>query len=175
MILDKDEFYLNDTFKFIFPILRMYGNDYMINMKELCKQGVFIDDLRHIHDEKDRLYIVINTKMMSKSKTRHQIAEILDFFKKKDYFFDLYILDVKKDDKTPHRIVLVLDIPKQYQGIFYEFVNGKYESMYCVDDINTYFKENMPQNKAYFDYIRSILLSNKPQKKPNIENEVLNF
>lgn len=167
MEIKNEKFNINNTYRFIFPILRMYGFDYMSHMASMYKQGVFIDDITYPNpSNKDRLYIVVNTSL---SKT---IAEDINFFEKQSYVPKIYIHSIHRHTKAPIRMVVVFDMPLKYNNIFNKFIKGEYY-MFEPNDVNTFFKPLQNVNEPFFRYCRNVLLRKNKISPPNFNDEIL--
>ena len=167
MYLKGDNFVINNTYKFIYPILQLHGEGYIDNMKGLYKQAVYIDDLMaNRTDNEDYLHIVVN-KPLTLAYGKPLMGTIARM-EKYDWFAKYYPLD--SDDR---HIVLMIRIPEKYQGCIDELFRGNV-SYFSPSDINQCFKAQDKKNEPYFRYCRNIM-AERTRVKINLDEEVLNF
>ena len=167
MYLKGDNFVINNTYKFIYPILQLHGEGYIDNMKGLYKQAVYIDDLMaNRTDDEDYLHVVINKRRTLKY-NKH-LRETITRMEKYDWFAKYYPLD--SDD---HHIVLMIRIPEKYQGCIDEFFRGNV-SYFSQSDINQCFKSSDKRCESYFQHLRDFM-EERTKVKINLDEEVLNF
>jgi len=166
MYLTGDKFFFNNTFRFIYPILRLQEG-YFNNMQELYIQGAFIDDLMaNRTDDEDYLHVVINKRLTYKY-NKH-LMETVTCMEKYDWFAKYYPL--ASDD---HHIVLMIRIPEKYQGCIDEFFRGNV-SYFSPSDIDQCFKASDKRSEYYFQYCRNLMEAQR-RVKINLDAEVLNF
>ena len=146
MYLKGDVFFVNNTYRFIYPILRLYGEGYTNNIKELYKQAVYIDDLMaNRTDSEDYLHIVINKPLtLAYGKS---LMEPIARMEKYDWFAKYYPLD--SDDR---HIVLMIRIPEKYQGCIDELFRGNV-SYFSPSDINQCFKKKKKKMSPISDIV----------------------
>lgn len=167
MYLKGDDFFVNNTYRFIYPILRLYGEGYINNITELYKQAVYIDDLMaNRTDNEDYLHIVVNKPLtLAYGKP---LMETIARMEKYDWFAKYYPLGA--DDR---HIALMIRIPEKYQGCIDEFFRGNV-SYFSQTDINQCFKTPDKRFEPYFQYLRN-LMAERTRVKINLDEEVLNF
>lgn len=167
MYLKGDNFVINNTYKFIYPILQLHGEGYIDNMKGLYKQAVYIDDLMaNRTDDEDYLHVVINKRRTLKY-NKHP-RETITRMEKYDWFAKYYPLD--SDDQ---HIVLMIRIPEMYQGCIDEFFRGNV-SYFSPSDIDQCFLAPDKRFGAFFQCSRN-LMEARMSVKIDLDAEVLNF
>lgn len=165
---------INQTYRFLFPILRLYGEEFNKRIAMMYKQGVFIDDILNFrYDDKDYLHIVINVPMTINNYNKGLIHETINWLQNKGYISKKYILDVLTKNKKPWHIVFMIAIPSKYQGCIDLFLHGE-SNLFDEKDINECFKALNKVNEKYFAYCKSIIISKK-KISININDEVLNY
>lgn len=166
MYLTGDKIFFNNTFRFIYPILRLQEG-YFNNMQELYIQGAFIDDLMaNRTDDEDYLHVVINKRWTLKY-NKHP-RETITRMEKYDWFAKYYPLD--SDDQ---HIVLMIRIPEMYQGCIDEFFRGNV-SYFSPSDIDQCFLAPDKRFGAFFQCSRN-LMEARMSVKIDLDAEVLNF
>ena len=167
MYLNGDNFVINNTYRFIYPILRLHGEGYINNIKELYTQAVFIDDLMaNRTDDEDYLHIVVNKRLtLAYGKP---LMETNARMEKYDWFAKYYPLD--PDER---HIALMIRIPEKYQGCIDEFFHGNV-SYFSQSDINECFIAPDKRSEGYFRYCRKIM-AERTRVEINVDEEVLNF
>lgn len=174
MEIKNDNFVVNNTYRFVYPILRLYGNEYINHIKELYKQGVFIDDMFVARpDDREYLHIVINIPFTLQYKNRENLVSTLEWFTDSKLLQKKYILNVNKKTKKPHHIVLMLPIPQRYQGCISLFLEGN-TNLFSKKDVEECFVSPNKRYESYFKYCRSVIAA-KTKIKINIDEEVLNI
>lgn len=173
MIIQDDKCYINDTYRFLFPILKYYGDEYIDCIRQLYKQGVFIHDTEMFINENDNLFVLINITKSLELNDRIEIASRISYLSRQDYVKKIYITDIKTENKKPDKVVIVFEIPKTYQGVVSKMLEGDLK-LYNNYDIEKYFKSENSLNITYFKQCRNILQTGN-YNKPKIKNEILNF
>lgn len=174
MEITNDNFVVNNTYRFVYPILRLYGDEYINHIKELYKQGVFIDDMFVARpDDREYLHIVINIPFTLQYKDRQNLVSTLEWFAGSDIMQKQYILNVNKVTKKPKHIVLMFPIPQRYQGCIKLFVEGN-TNLFSKQDVEQCFVAFDKKNENYFKYCRNIIAA-KTMIKINLDEEVLNI
>lgn len=170
----NDDFFVNETYRFIYPILRLYGEDFYSKIRMMFKQGVFIDDIMNIrYDEKDYLHIVVNVPVTVKRFGKMFICDAINYLRAGGYMLKDYIPSVKQTSKEPQQIVLMILIPQKYQGCINKFLKGEID-LFSKEDVEHCFKANVKENEPYFAYCRNCIAT-KRKIDINLENEVLNY
>lgn len=168
-----DRVVINNTYRFVFPILRLYGKEYERQMENLYKQGVFIDDMFVARpDDRDYLHVVVNIPYSLKRKEKKQLADTLKWFND-NVAHMVYILNVDKHSKKPWHIVMMLAIPQRYQGCVKLFVEGN-TNLFSNKDVEYCFSARNKLNEGYFNYCKNII-AEKTKIKINLDEEVLNI
>lgn len=170
----NDNFFVNETYRFIYPILKLYGNDFYNRIRMMIKQGIFIDDMMNVrYDDKDYLHIVINIPITINKYGSKFVNNTINYLRTVPYLSKDYILSIKSTTKEPQQIVLMVLIPKQYQGCINKFLGGNI-NLFSKDDIEHCFKANCKDNEPYFAYCRN-MIAIKGKVDINLNNELLNY
>lgn len=168
LIKADEEFLVNETYRFIYPILRLYGEDFYNPIRMVFKLGVFIDDIMTERDEEDYLHVVVSPQTT------------IDRYGKK--FYDDAIGRMRADERVekiyplatdPSLTVLMIRIPQKYQGCIGELLRGNI-TCYSKSDIAACFRANCKENEPYFAYCRNMMAVGR-HLDVNLSNEVLNF
>lgn len=141
MQISDGKLYLNRTWKYIYPALRVYGFQPISYLNELIKQGVGIYDLNFEEDDPDpKIFILIQTQVLNlklnKKEYEGKISRFFNFIREQDYYVSDYIYDIEKSCCSH---MLVLKFPEEFKNIFKSFKQGKYSEMYSDKIISKYF------------------------------------
>ena len=141
MQISDGKLYLNRTWKYIYPALRVYGFQPISYLNELIKQGVGIYDLNFEEDDPDpKIFILIQTQVLNlklnKKEYEGKISRFFEFIRRQDYYVSDYIYDI---DRSCCSHMLVLKFPQEFKDIFKSFKQGKYSEMYSQKIISKYF------------------------------------
>lgn len=168
MVLKGDKVIINNTYRFVFPILRLYGEEYVKRMDDIFKLAVFIDDLTNPrYDKDDYLHVVIDPLRVVKQPT-YTLENTIAWMESKGILNKAYKLE-----SDPNKMVLMIRIPEKYQGCVGLFVEGN-TALYSKADTESCFCARNKVNEAYFKYCRSIILA-KTRIKIDLDEELLNF
>lgn len=168
MVLKGDNVVVNKTYRFIFPILRLYGEEYLKRMDDIYKLAVFIDDLTNPrYDKDDYLHVVIDPQRKI-GKKHYTLEDTIAWLTHNGILNKAYTLE-----SDPNKIVLMIRIPDKYQGCIDLFVQG-YTNLFSKQDVDRYFQARNKVNAAYFNDVRSIIRA-KTRIKIDLDMELLNF
>jgi len=165
---------INQTYRFLFPILNLYGEEFKKRIAMLHKQGIFIDDIMNIrYDDNDYLHIVVNVPKTIQRHNKEFICETINWLREEGYMPKNYILDVIAENKKPQHIVLMILIPEKYQGCIDLFLRGE-SNLFENQDVNKCFQATNKANEGYFAFCRKTIISSK-KININLSDEVLNY
>lgn len=142
MQITDGKLYLNRTWKYIYPALRVYGFQPINYLNELIKQGVGIYDFNFDEEEQTpKIFILIQTKVLNVKKINRleydkKIIKFFEYIRLQKYYVDDYIYNI---DKSCCSHMLVLEFPLSFKPIFKAFKEGKYSKMYTEEQIKKYF------------------------------------
>lgn len=142
MQITDGKLYLNRTWKYIYPALRVYGAQPIGYLNELIKQGVGISDINFEEDDDiPKIFILVQTKVlgMKGSKLKdydEKISRFFDYIRKQDYYIDDYLYDMH--NKCCSHMV-VLRFPESFKPIYKHFQLGEYSKMYTKSMVKEYF------------------------------------
>lgn len=174
ILTDDSKSFVNDTYRLLFPILRLYGKEYVRHISTLYKQSVFIDDLECFRNKgKDYLYIVINVPLTKEKYGNNTLADTMNWFRQQSYVEKDYIMNVNSKSKSPVHIVMMIKLPQKYSKCVDKFLKGNTD-MFTKEDIEKCFKDMKSVNNDFFSHCRNILVT-KRKIKINLNNEVLNY
>lgn len=139
-----DSIYINRTFKYIAPLLRLYGKELINLFNSLFIKGIAIGDANFSDEIGTNLHIVFSYK---NSKVT---GKLLDLVKSKDYYVDDYIFSLDH-----YLYCLVLKSPVDVTG---KFINGEYSKLYSKDIIDKVFRRTYKEgNIERYTEVYSIL------------------
>lgn len=134
--------YLNRTWKYIYPALRVYGFQPISYLNELIKQSVGISDINFQEENKiPKIFILVQTRDLKASQTKAKeyetkVAKFFDYIRQQEYYVDDYLYNV--NSKCCSHMV-VLRFPENFKSIYNSFVKGEYSKMYSQQELKKYF------------------------------------
>ena len=161
----KDKLYLNRTWKYIYPALRVYGTNPINYLNSLIKLAVGIQDInfKPMDDVKDvpKIFILLQTQLKDNTSSRGTsygklVTEFFNFIRIQPYYVDDYLYDIK-DDCCLHMVVIKL--PESFKETYSSFKTGDYENMYHHSFIEKYFPvKNLSKvhNKKVFNIAKTV-------------------
>jgi hypothetical protein len=160
MQIEIGKYYINKTWKYLLPCLKSYGSTFTAKYNSLFKLAVGIHDglLDGTEYENKRLiYILIDKRYKPKIATNIMLWLRYQPYVLTDYAFD--------DLEEGRKHMFVLEIPKEHNDTYDEFIKGNYSKMYSNDDIEKLaFKPDVKDvlnrtENAYQDFIKKVKLS----------------
>lgn len=165
MKVESGKLFLNRTWKYIYPALRVYGQDTINYLNSLIKLGVGIQDQNYEPEHKEdtpMIFILIQTQLKESAQTAREknylkyIDEFFTFIRKQVFYIDDYLYDIK-DNCCYHMVVL--RFPESFKHTFGKFIVGKYSEMYHKTIIDKFFpikNLNKVYNKKVFKVASSL-------------------
>jgi hypothetical protein len=124
----------NKTKKYLLPILKFYGADFVLYANNACKVACGIGDSiaeKVGLEYQKHLFIVFNSKIAPE-----YFIKFLNWIREQPYYTDDYVYG--NILKSPFHMV-VLEIPLQFNDSFDNFKKGKYSKMYEKKDMDQLF------------------------------------
>ena len=146
---------MNRTRKYLFPIIKSYGNDFTTVVNSLFKVGIGIGDMIvnkcGIHHEK-HLFILVDINVSPVS-----FLASLNWLKEHPAYEDDYAFDNVKSGRLH---MIVIKVPDTYIESLDNFRKSKFSKMYSKEDIVklfTYKGNDEEQKKIYHD-VQKVLI-----------------
>lgn len=143
MQINDGKLYINRTWKYLYPALRVYGFQPISYLNELIKLGVGIYDFNFedTGDNSPKLFVLIQTKTLNmkginKKTYEEKVEKFFDFIRKQEYYVTDYVYDI---DKSCCSHMVVLKFPENFKQIISNFQKGLYSNMYTKVEIKKYF------------------------------------
>lgn len=164
MQIQSGKLYENRTYKYLFPIVKHYGEELTNYLRYFIKLGVGLgDDNRKLPAGCFFILIDTNPKIQNQKQYFEKLDRFLTWIKYQDYYVDDYIYCMK-DDCSSHMVVL--DMPSKYNTAYIKFIIGRYSQMYTEQEINKLFPidNSSTNNKLISEYndrirfVRNVLL-----------------
>lgn len=162
MQINDGKLYLNRTWKYIYPALRVYGFQPISYLNELIKQGVGIDDLNFEDDDESepKLFILVQTKVLGFKKLKEKeyeekVKSFFNYIRNQEYYVNDYIYDM---DNNCCSHMVVLKFPKEFEEVYKFFKQGLYSKMYSSSMVKKYFP-NSNLSKLFKPNINNIIIS----------------
>jgi len=129
--------FLNKSYRYLYPVLKLYEDELYHKVKSLIKLGVGIGDVLYFEKHKiiltSGLFILVDTKgIYANGKHKNPInaqkifSEQLEWFRQSEHLIDDYIYD----DPSGHMHMIVLKVPDDVPHAVRAFVLGKYDMIY---------------------------------------------
>ena len=148
MQIQSGKLYENKTWDYLYPCLKIYGNQLKVYLNSFYKLGVGLRDYNVDIDEGNCIYILLDTKIYSAQQTlqsyRENLSRFLDWVRFQPYYVVDYVFE-EFDNGEKH--MLVLRLPGTYARAYSRFNKGKYSEMYTSKDINELFPLITNSNK----------------------------
>jgi len=146
---------MNRTRKYLFPIIKFYGDDFTSVINSFFKVGIGIGDIVvnkcGIHHEK-HLFILVDTSV-----SHSLFVTGMNWIKEHPAYEDDYAFD---NVKTGRLHMIVIKVPDTYIESLNNFKKSKFSKMYSRDDIMKFFSYkggDKAQMKIYQD-IQKVLI-----------------
>ena len=179
MQIQSGKLYENKTWKYLYPCLRVYGNQLKTYLNNFYKLGVGLKDYNIDIEEDNCIYILLDTKIhlgqQSLQTYRENLSVFLDWVRFQPYYVIDYVFD-GFDSGEKH--MLVLKLPTIYNKTYNKFIKGKYSEMYTPKDIENIFPLVTNSNKeleikinSKLKEVKNILYRNSDQLE-NFRNQL---
>lgn len=146
MQIQNGKLYDNRTWRYLFPCLKSYGEEFTNYLKTFFKLGVGLGDV-NFEEKTDgkSIFILFETDFAfplhkDTIKYKEDFARFLLWLRNQPFYIEDYIYD-----KNQHMIVV--KIPEEYFDTVKYFKKGKYSKMYTDKEIQKYFKYVTLSNK----------------------------
>lgn len=130
---------LNKTRKYLFPILKEYGEDFKNKFNSIFKVACGIGDTTVAQSGviyEKHLFLLVDSSIK-----RNVFLDFMDWIKNEPYYEDDYVFgNIVKSDLH----MFVLKIPDKFLVSLEIFKLGKYSKMYSFSEINLFFN-NYPE------------------------------
>lgn len=143
MVIQVGSIYMNNTWKYLSPILSVYGKEFVTHFNNVWKVAVGIGDMMLIKNNiryEQHLFILIDTKS-----GRRFFSSFLRWIKDQEMYEDDYCFDDINHGQL-HMIVVKMP-PEGYKAI-QQFKHSQFSKMFTIDEINKYFKDNPDVSKV---------------------------
>ena len=162
MEIEYGKLYLNRTWKYLYPALRVYEPNLINYLNSLIKVGVGIHDDNFVEeDDNPKIFILIQTKLKDpttlKARTYNKkIIEFFEYLREQSFYVDDYLYEMS-EDSCLHMVVI--KYPKNFIPVFNNFKEGAYHKMYHPTVIKNYFpikSLNQVYNKDAFKIAKTL-------------------
>lgn len=124
----------NKTFRFLVPILVVYGLDFIrfINRLKIYAFGI---SNKGIEFEENSIFILVDTLY-----NVDLLAEFANWLPTKSFYLgDYHFGNINKTNKH----MFVIKFPNEFCNAYDNFIQGKYSKMYTDTEISKYFKDSI--------------------------------
>lgn len=135
MKLTDDRFYVNKTKKYLLPLVKDFGYDFIDELTMIFKLGVGIGDavMPGVMNLNNHLFILTHTK-----KKPERFAKFIKWLRTQSFFEFDYAYD---DIVDGYQHMLVLRLPKIHKEKLDHFVNSRFSEMYPKSTAMNYFSQ----------------------------------
>ena len=126
--------YVNKTFKYLIPCLKLYGNTFVTKLNSIFNLAFGLHDafLDGTEYENQKLIYILSDKMYQPAK----FQQFLNYVKHQNY----YVMDYAFDDQEKGRQhMIVIKFPESHFNVYDKFIDGKYSDMYTTNEILHFF------------------------------------
>lgn len=133
--------YMNKTYKYLRPALKLYGSTFVAKFNSFNKLAYGVHDtlLDGTPIQLQRTVFVLLDKFVKPA----IFNNIMDWMRHQEY----YITDYPFDGLDGRQHILVLEFPEKYGDIYDKFLEGKYSEMYCFDEVESFFPNDTAEAK----------------------------
>lgn len=171
MQIQSGKLYKNKTWLYLYPCLKLYGQDLRKQLNSFLKLGVGISDHNlNIENGFNNIYILFDTEPVLQKASdveiyKQNFSKFLDWLKYQHYYETDYVFE---ELKHSGKHMVVLKIPAKHDKAIMNFIQGKYSEMYVQRDLNEYFafitnpdKDFETKQNAKLKKVRDVLTKNK--------------
>jgi hypothetical protein len=172
--------YVNKTFKYLVPCLKLYGETFVTKLNSVFNLAFGIHDsvLDGTEFEGQKLIYILSDKL-------HQAAKFqnfLNYTKHQPY----YVMDYAYDDiEKGRKHMIVVKFPEDLFEAYDKFIEGKYSKMYTKDEISMFFRKegeskdvitrNIKMIPVFIERIKESFGDTTEITKKEILNEAMEF
>ena len=126
MEVQKGKPYVNRTWKYLFPCMKYYGQEFIDTVGTVFKITIGIGDALHAERLKTPCIYVLVDKTINPV----AVAKLINWSRKQSYYVDHY--DTNYLEST---LMMVYKIPERFHISYEYFINGEYSKMYSKQEI----------------------------------------
>lgn len=147
--------FMNRTRKYLFPLLKKYGDEFTFNINSLSKVAVGIGDMiveQCGFKHEKHLFMLVDSKYKPS-----RFISILAWLRKHPSYEDDYVFG---NIQTSRFQMIVIKIPDTYVESMLNFKDGRYSKMYSSDDVRKLFSSDGRTgfDKKLYDNISKVLV-----------------
>lgn len=200
MQIQSGKLFKNKTWAYIYPLLRLYGNDLIKYLNQFIKLGIGLGDTNLKYQFGKELYILLSIEDPNNTNQNNLLNTMnfnrfLNWLKDQDFYIRDYLY-ILRDRNKKHMIVLKIPENTMDKNSFDYFIDGKYSLMYNKDILNKVFNNStwkhsykvLTKDKSYIqtfvnivnkDFDTNITVSDYINAEldypPLIEEEIFNY
>ena len=143
MKIEIGKLYENDTWNYLIPCLRYYGEEFLEKFNLVFKLAIGIGDKYlegSVMEEGRNLYIMIDTMY------RKEIYEhFFNWVKYQPYYKGEYVPNTSKE--SLRKQIIILEVPEECYNTYDMFVQSRFSEMYTEEQLSVLF--NKPDQSYY--------------------------
>lgn len=133
MIIKNNKLYENRTYKYLFPVVKYYGEELTNYLNYFIKLGVGLnDDNKRLPGGCLCILISTNPKVSNLEDYLEKLDRFLTWIKYQDYYITDYVYSMSEECSSH---MVVIDIPMAYNTAYIKFILGRYSQMYTVQQV----------------------------------------
>lgn len=158
MLIQIGSIYMNNTWKYLTPVLTEYGSEFVERFNSVWKVAVGIGDMVLIKSKiryEQHLFVLLD----SKSGKKH-FTSFMEWIKDEDMYEDDYCFD---DINNGRLHMVIIKLPKIGYKAIENFKHSQYSKMFTIDKVNEYFadkpdlKKVIVKDKHYrFEFVKKL-------------------
>lgn len=134
MKLEIGKLYVNKTYKYLYPVIKSFGETFLVKHSSLWKlaTGIYDDSFNGKDEDKRLIFVLYDKKHKPKL-----FQNVLQYFKYQDYYYNDYAYD---DIVNGRMHMVVFKIPEKFYDAYDYFKKSQYSMMYSEEEISLLFK-----------------------------------
>jgi hypothetical protein len=144
--------YRNRTFTYVLPVIKEYGIDYIKNFTNINPVAYTVGDMSHDKNYIDNNYLYITVSINSSFKYNKKVFE-KEIYQKFSLFrenlknHNSYVTEYPQGNIQDNIYTFVINIPKGYENLKSNFLNGYYSKMYTTEQLNKLIPKKISDKK----------------------------
>lgn len=154
---NENRIFQNKSYKYLFPLVRNYGLNFITRFNNVMKLGVFIKDMNYSNPrvKSHCLYFVIKSPDENNVIKRYEFElnafnDFVEFVKYQQYYVTHYPIDINK-------YVFVLKVNSELNQAIDEFIGGRFSKMFTKEDVINYYPLIKGDSQNAIDYNEKII------------------
>lgn len=137
MQINLGTIYVNKTYKYLLPCLRLHGPTFVAKLNSIFNLAFGIHDslLDGTDFEQQKVIYILSDKLYQPAKFQN----FLNYIKNQEYYVTDYAYD---DIEKGRKHMVVIKFPESHIDVYDKFIEGKYSKMYCKNELERFFPKD---------------------------------